>query len=215
MNYHTLTTEAEQVAAYLLETGAVELRPTEPFTWASGWKSPIYCDNRRTLSFPKVRSFIAKALAQKVRKNFNMVEAIAGVATAGIPWATLVADELDLPLLYIRSSPKGHGKENLIEGKIELDQRVVVIEDLISTGGSSLKAAQAITDAEMTPLGMVALFTYGFQIAVDNFTQANLPLHTLSNYEELLKLAIKTDLIDQTQLVALSTWRENPAIWGV
>ena len=215
MNHHTLSGIAQQIAGALLETGAVQLRPKEPFTWASGWKSPIYCDNRLTLSFPAVRTLIAKGLAQKVSENFQMVEAIAGVATAGIPWATLVADELGLPLLYIRSAPKGHGKENLIEGRIEEDQRIVVIEDLISTGGSSLKAAQAVVDADMQPLGMVAVFTYGFPIATENFKNAGLPLFTLSDYSTLIELAIVKKLIETEQLATLSAWREAPEKWSI
>lgn len=214
MNHHTLSSVSEKVAASLLETQAVILQPNAPFTWASGWKSPIYCDNRLVLSYPKVRKFIAQSLAEVVRSQFNMIEAIAGVATAGIPWAALVAAELDLPMLYIRSAAKGHGKENLIEGRIEAEQRVVIIEDLISTGGSSLKAAQAVKDAGMEPLGMVAVFTYGFPVAAHNFQEAGLPLHTLSNYETLIQVASNHGILEPEQLETLATWRNAPEKWN-
>jgi len=214
MNHHTLSSVSEKVAASLLETQAVLLQPDAPFTWASGWKSPIYCDNRLVLSYPKVRTFIAQSLAEVVRSQFNMIEAIAGVATAGIPWAALVAAELDLPMLYIRSAAKGHGKENLIEGRIEAEQRVVIIEDLISTGGSSLKAAQAVKDAGMEPLGMVAVFTYGFPVAANNFKEAGLPLYTLSNYETLIQVASNHGILEPAQLETLATWRNAPEKWN-
>jgi len=214
MNFHTLNTVAEKTAAHLLQVGAVQLRPEAPFTWASGWKSPIYCDNRLTLSYPAARRFIAESLAERVRTAFPLAEVIAGVATAGIPWAALVAQELDLPMLYIRSAAKGHGKENLIEGKVEEGANVLIVEDLISTGGSSLKAADAVKEAGMEVGGMLAVFTYGFPLAAQNFAEAGIKLETLSNYTTLIDIAIREGIVPASDAELLNTWRNAPEVWG-
>jgi orotate phosphoribosyltransferase len=205
---------AEETAAKLLEIGAVKLSPDAPFTWSSGWRSPIYCDNRMTLSYPGIRSFIKESLVALIREKFDGVQAIAGVATAGIPQGALIADMMDLPFIYVRSKPKGHGMENLIEGKVTEGQKVVVVEDLISTGGSSLKAAEAITASGMKVMGMVAIFTYGFKIADENFEKADLPLYCLSNYNYLIDLAVKNNYIQQSQVESLKSWRESPDTWN-
>ncbi len=209
------TLHAAAVARMLLEIKAIRLSPEKPFKWASGWNSPIYCDNRFSLSFPKVRTYIKRALAELIQEKFPSAEAIAGVATAGIPQGALVADVLGLPFLYVRPKPKEHGLGNQIEGQLLQNQRVVLVEDLISTGGSSLKAAEAIEAANGEVLGMVGIFTYGFAIAEQNFAERNVRLYTLSNYAALLEEATKMLYITETQLQALSAWRENPAEWGV
>lgn len=206
---------AEEIASELLRVQAVKLNPSQPFRWSSGWLSPIYCDNRLTLSFPALRSQICDALVDVVCKQFPDVEVIAGVATAGIPQGALIADRLGLPFVYVRSSAKEHGMKNMIEGKVEAGQKVVVIEDLVSTGGSSLKAAQALrTEAQADVLGMVAVFTYQLQAAKDNFTAAQLPLYCLSDYEALIKVASEESYIATDSLQTLKAWRENPAEWG-
>jgi orotate phosphoribosyltransferase len=204
---------ALQVAAYLLETGAVKLSPETPFTWSSGWLSPIYCDNRVTLSFPAIRSFIKTALSDEIRMHFPEAEAIAGVATAGIAQGALVADLLDLPYIYVRPEPKGHGMGNQIEGRLLPDQKVVLVEDLISTGGSSLKAASAVNMAGGNVIGMAAIFTYGFEKATQNFIDANIPLVCLSNYQTLLGIALEQSYIKTDMLEALSSWRKAPDKW--
>jgi len=204
---------SQLVAQELLETGAVRLSVDQPFTWASGWKSPIYCDNRLTLSFPETRSFIKAQLVQCIKMHFPQTEAIAGVATAGIPQGALVADALELPFLYVRSSPKNHGMENLIEGKVTPNQKVLLIEDLISTGGSSLKAAQAVRNQGMEVVGMLAVFTYGFPISFAQFEQAAITLHTLSDYSTLIQIALGMGTISESQLQTLNQWRENPEKW--
>lgn len=211
----TLTQDqtAQQIASLLLEIGAIQLRPQQPFTWSSGWKSPIYCDNRLTLSYPKARTFIKEALIQLIRQVYPQVEAIAGVATAGIPQGALVADGLQLPFIYVRSKPKEHGMTNMIEGKITKDQQVVIIEDLISTGGSSLKVADALREAGFIVLGMVAIFTYGFETATQNFQEKGVNLHCLSDYNSLLEEAVKNNYIAQTELASLQEWRKDPANW--
>ncbi|HEY8401304.1 MAG TPA: orotate phosphoribosyltransferase [Cytophagaceae bacterium] len=203
----------EEIALALLESGAVKLRPEEPFKWASGWNSPIYCDNRLTLSFPAIRSKIKNALVAAVKEQFSEVEAIAGVATAGIPQGTLIAEVLNLPFLYVRPKPKDHGLENLIEGKITPGQKVVVVEDLISTGGSSLKAVEALKDNGANVLGMVAIFTYGFAVAQDNFSKAKVKLSVLSNYEALLAAALKNNIVAEKDLETLKEWRKDPGAW--
>jgi orotate phosphoribosyltransferase len=205
----------KQIARFLLETKAVKLSPDKPFKWSSGWNSPIYCDNRVTLSFPEARTFIKNALAEAIKANFPEVEAIAGVATAGIPQGALVADLLGLPFLYVRPKPKEHGMGNQIEGKIEAGQKVVLVEDLISTGGSSLKAADAIVAAGAEVTGMVAIFTYGFQVADDNFAQKEVRLVTLSNYDVLVEEAQKLNYIPAEAMASLQEWRRNPEIWRV
>ena len=209
----TNATIAAQTAAQLLEVEAVKLRPDEPFTWASGWKSPIYCDNRLTLSFPDVRLQITNSLVEIIKAEFPDVEAIAGVATAGIPQGALVAAALHLPMLYVRSKAKGHGMTNLIEGKITPGQKVVVIEDLVSTGGSSLKAVEDLRASQFDVLGMAAIFNYGFKTATDNFEQAKCELRCLSDYDHLIESAVKHQYVSSTSVDTLSQWRKAPADW--
>lgn len=204
---------ASTVAHMLLKIQAIKLNTEKPFTWSSGWKSPIYCDNRLSLSFPDVRKSIKEGLIAAIKENFFTAESIAGVATAGIPQGALVAEEMDLPFIYVRPKPKDHGMENLIEGKITKGQKVVVIEDLVSTGGSSLKAAQALRDAGLQVLGMVSIFNYGFDIATRNFYEANTSLISLSDYSHLLTLALKENYINESQLTSLKAWRVDPANW--
>ncbi|MGF1636464.1 MAG: orotate phosphoribosyltransferase [Cyclobacteriaceae bacterium] len=204
---------AKKVASMLLEIGAIKLNPAKPFIWASGWQSPIYCDNRLSLSYPQVRSGIKEDLASLIYEKFENAEAIAGVATAGIPQGALVADKMNLPFIYVRSKPKGHGLENLIEGKTTPGQKVVVIEDLVSTGGSSIQAATALRKAGFEVLGMVAIFTYGFPIATTNFEAADLPLYTLSDYSVMLEQAVNSGYVKQEDLELLNSWRENPSVW--
>ena len=204
---------SRHLAKELLTIGAVKLRPEQPFTWASGWRSPIYCDNRVTLSYPELRTYIKRALAGMVTHYFGQVEAIAGVATAGIPQAALVAEELNLPLAYVRSSPKGHGMENLIEGELGEKRKVVLIEDLVSTGGSSLKAAEALKTKGHQVLGMLSIFTYGFAIAEENFAQAGIQLVSLSNYDVLVEEALNLNLISASELDSLQSWRKAPQNW--
>jgi len=206
--------QAQEIARVLLEVKAVRLRPEEPFTWSSGWKSPIYCDNRLTLSFPEARTLIKNGLAEAIRQSFPEVEAIAGVATAGIAQGALVADVLNLPYLYVRPEPKKHGMGNQIEGRTESGQRVVVIEDLISTGGSSLKVVDALRAAGASVLGMAAIFTYGFPLADQNFAEKGVKLITLSNYEALLAEAQRLNYIPEAALASLSAWREAPEVWN-
>ncbi|QKZ15045.1 orotate phosphoribosyltransferase [Spirosoma sp. KUDC1026] len=208
-----LTTQ-QAVARHLLTVKAVRLQPDSPFTWSSGWKSPIYCDNRVTLAYPDVRTFIKNALAAAIRERFPDVEAIAGVATAGIPQGVLVADVLNLPYCYVRPEPKAHGMGKQIEGQLDAGQKVVVIEDLISTGGSSLKVVDALRKAGAEVLGMAAIFTYGFPIADQNFADRKVELVCLSNYDELLNEAQALNYIPANALDSLSTWRQNPAEWG-
>jgi orotate phosphoribosyltransferase len=202
-----------RVAAALLKIGAIQLRTDPPFTWSSGWHSPIYCDNRLALSYPAVRTFIKNALADSIRQHFPSAEAIAGVATAGIPQGALVADVLGLPFLYVRSKPKEHGMTNMIEGKTLPRQRIVVLEDLISTGGSSLKVVDALRGADCDVLGMAAIFTYGFDVADQSFAAKKVPLFSLSDYNHLLEEAMGTSLITPEQLFSLREWRHDPANW--
>lgn len=197
-------------AAKLLAIKAIKLQPQDPFTWASGWKSPIYCDNRKTLSYPKVRDYIKEQFAAAVKAKYPEVEVIAGVATGAIAQGVLVAQELDLPFIYIRSSAKNHGLENLIEGAYTPGQKVVVIEDLISTGGSSLQAVEALRNAGCEVLGMLAIFTYGFQKAVDNFEAANCQVDTLSNYNAMIDLAVKEGYVKPEEVEKLKAWRVSP-----
>lgn len=205
---------ARNIAKKLLEIHAIKLNVDSPFTWASGWKSPIYCDNRLSLSYPEVRTYIKDQLANTIRQNFKDVEAIAGVATAGIPQGALVAEALGIPFIYVRSKPKGHGMENMIEGKVTLGQKVVVIEDLVSTGGSSLKAVEALKASKFEVLGMLSIFTYGFQVADDNFNNDGVKLISLSSYNDLIDEALKLDYISETQVSSLKNWREDPSTWG-
>lgn len=201
------------VAERLLSIKAIKLQPNNPFTWASGWKSPIYCDNRKTLSYPAIRTYIKNALVKTILELYPDVEVIAGVATGAIAQGALVADELGLPFIYVRSSPKDHGLENLIEGDLKPKQKVVVIEDLISTGGSSLKAVEAIRKDGSDVLGMVAIFTYEFRAAEEKFKKAKVKLTTLSNYEAVLTEALATKYINEKDMDTLREWRQNPAEW--
>lgn len=210
---HTQEETASEVATRLLEIGAIKINHQKPFTWSSGWKSPLYCDNRLSLSYPSIRSFIKECLANAIRKNFKDVTCIAGVATAGIPQGALVAEALGLPFIYVRPKPKDHGMGNLIEGKVDKGQKVVLVEDLISTGGSSLKAAQAVQEAGMKVIGMVAIFTYGFQQAEDNFKKEGISLVCLSDFPHLLEVAVKQKYISESDLVYVKSWRLDPANW--
>ena len=204
---------ALKIASELLRIEAIKLNLENPFTWASGWRSPIYCDNRLALSFPEIRTYIKNALAEAVRTNFPEAEAIAGVATAGIPQGALLAEELGLPFIYVRSKPKGHGMTNLIEGKAVPGQKVVVIEDLVSTGGSSIKAAKDLQAAGIEVMGMLAIFTYGFPVADENFTEAQIELKTLSNYSIMLEEAIQLNYVSEADLETLEEWRQSPSTW--
>lgn len=208
-------TLAENVASMLLEVKAVRLNPDRPFKWASGWNSPIYCDNRITLSYPKVRTAIKNGLASAVQAYWNDVEIIAGVATAGIAQGALVADWLELPFCYVRPEPKKHGMGNQIEGYIKPGQKVVLVEDLVSTGGSSLKAVDALREAGANVLGMVSIFTYGFDISRQNFAEKDLKFYSLSDYDTLIEEAVKQQYVSESQLITLHEWRNNPAEWGV
>jgi len=201
-------------AARLLQVNAIKLQPNDPFTWASGWKSPFYCDNRRTLSFPQLRSFIKLELAHAVLEHFPQADVVAGVATGAIAQGALVADALQLPFVYVRSKPKDHGLENLIEGDLKAGQKVVVIEDLISTGGSSLKAVESIRKAGCEVVGMVAAYTYGFAVAEDAFKAADVKLVTLTDYEHVVQKAVETGYIAKEDVVLLNEWRLNPAEWN-
>ncbi|MGC9374713.1 MAG: orotate phosphoribosyltransferase [Bacteroidales bacterium] len=204
----------QKVAQSLLQIKAIKLQPANPFTWASGWKSPIYCDNRKTLSYPEIRNLLKENFAQVVTENFGKPDFIAGVATGAIAMGALVADALNLPFVYVRPKPKEHGLRNQIEGEIPEGKKVVVIEDLISTGKSSLKAVEALRNQNIKVIGMVAIFTYGFKIAEDNFKAANVPLKTLSNYNQLIQFALQTGYIKESDLKTLNQWRENPETWG-
>ncbi len=198
----------------LLKIKAIKLQPSNPFTWASGWKSPIYCDNRKIMSYPEVRNFIKVEFARIILEKYPNVEAIAGVATGAIAPGAIVADVLSLPFVYIRSAPKGHGLENLIEGDLKPKQKVVVIEDLISTGQSSLKAVEAIRQAGSDVLGMVAIFTYNFPIAEESMEEARVNLTTLTNYNAVLDEALRIDYIEESELSTLQNWRKAPDKWG-
>ena len=203
-----------EVTKKLLEINTIKIQPTNPFTWASGWKSPIYCDNRKILSFPKTRTFIRDRFVGVVREKYPEAEVIAGVATGAIAIGALVAEVLGLPFIYIRSKPKGHGLENLIEGDLNPNQKVVVIEDLVSTGISSLNAADAIINYGAVVIGMVAIFTYNFPHAINNFKNAGIELTTLGNYQVLIDTAVELGEITPDQVETLMKWREDPANWG-
>lgn len=204
---------ALKVAEFLLQIKAIKLQPANPFTWASGWKSPIYCDNRKTLSYPTIRTFIRQAYAELILEQYGKPDLIAGVATGGIAQGALVAQELGVPFVYVRTSPKEHGLGNQIEGDFEVGQKVVVIEDLISTGGSSLQAVEALRKVGCEVKGLVAIFSYGFEIAAENFKNAKCPYETLTNYDFLMEEAVKHDYITESDLVSLTNWRENPSAW--
>lgn len=205
---------ALKVAEFLLQIKAIKLQPTNPFTWASGWKSPIYCDNRKTLSYPTIRTFIRQAYSEVILEKYGKPDFIAGVATGGIAQGALVAQELGIPFVYVRSTPKGHGLGNQIEGDFEKGQKVVVIEDLISTGGSSLQAVDALREAGCDVKGLVAIFTYDFDVAKENFKKANCPFETLTNYDFLIEQAIRKEYINESDLESLQSWRANPSAWN-
>ncbi|MEK3885220.1 orotate phosphoribosyltransferase [Paenibacillus sp. PL2-23] len=215
MSNLTLSNLPNEIAKNLLEIGAVALRPNEPFTWTSGLKSPIYCDNRLTMSYPDIRNLVAEGFATIIRERYADVEVIAGTSTAGIPHAAWVAGKLNLPMAYIRDKAKGHGKQNQIEGRITPGQKVIVIEDLISTGGSSLKAAQAVREAGAEVSAVLAIFTYQFQSATKSFQDEGFQLETLSNYSALIDTAVQLGKVEQSDVAALQAWRENPQAFGV
>lgn len=207
-------TQAKDIAKALLEIEAVTLQPTNPFTWTSGIKSPIYCDNRLTMSYPEVRKKIAQAFAEKIKEQYPEVEVIAGTATAGIPHAAWVAEELDLPMVYIRSSAKQHGKAKQIEGSFSAGAKMVVIEDLISTGGSVIEAVRAAEQEEASVLGVAAIFTYQLPKGEENFSIQKIQVHTLSNYDCLLEIALDMGYIEKQDMRILEEWKENPENWG-
>ena len=204
---------SHQVASKLLQIKAIRLNLENPFTWASGWKSPIYCDNRLSLSYPDIRDYIKLALKTLIQEQFTSTEVIAGVATAGIPQGALVADSLALPFIYVRSKPKGHGMTNMIEGVIKPGQKVVLVEDLISTGGSSIRAAVALRDAGFDVLGLVSIFTYGFDIAAENMANEGLKFAALSNYNDMIEEAVLSNYVTGSEVASLNSWREDPANW--
>jgi orotate phosphoribosyltransferase len=204
---------AKKTAEVLLQINAIKLSPKNPFTWASGWKSPIYCDNRLVLSYPPVRNYIKEEIAKNIEIEFGKPDVIAGVATGAIGIGALVAESLGLPFVYVRPEAKKHGHQNQIEGFIEKGQNVVVVEDLISTGKSSLVAVDALKAAEVNVKGMVAIFTYGFEVSKENFKTNNVNLFTLSNYESLLEQALDTHFINQNEVDVLSKWNSNPSEW--
>ncbi|SHF97114.1 orotate phosphoribosyltransferase [Dysgonomonas macrotermitis] len=204
----------KMTAEKLLRIKAIKLQPSNPFTWASGWKSPIYCDNRKLFSYPAIRNFVKLEMSRIVAEKYPEADAIAGVATGAITPGALVADVLGLPFVYVRSTPKDHGLENLIEGDLKPNSKVVVIEDLISTGGSSLKAVEAIQRDGSEVVGMVAIFNYGFPVAVENFEKAHIELSTLTNYDAVLEQALKIDYIEESDLDTLQEWRKAPSKWS-
>lgn len=202
---------SQLIAKQLLKIKAVYLQPNEPFTWSSGLKSPIYCDNRLTLSFPDIRSQIAEGLTQLIKEHYSDVEVIAGTATAGIPHAAWVSDKLNLPMCYVRSKAKGHGKGNQIEGQVKEGQKVVVVEDLISTGGSAITAVRALRDAGCQVLGIVSIFTYGLTLGEEKLSEANVEAKSLCNYDTLIEVAAKEGYVDDEDINKLKMWRENPS----
>ena len=206
---------AEKTAELLLQINAIKLNPKNPFTWASGWNSPIYCDNRLILSFPAIRNFVREEFSKYIDKEFGKPDVIAGVATGAIGIGMLVAEYMGLPFVYVRPEPKKHGRQNQVEGFLQKAQNVVVVEDLISTGNSSLLAVEALKEVGANVKGMVAIFTYGFAVAEENFKKANVDLKTLSNYETLLHLALAKNYINENELKTLQQWRESPSTWNV
>ncbi len=206
---------AEKTAELLLQINAIKLNPKNPFTWASGWQSPIYCDNRLILSFPAIRNFVREEFSKHIEKEFGKPDVIAGVATGAIGIGMLVAEYMGLPFVYVRPEPKKHGRQNQVEGFLQKGQNVVVVEDLISTGNSSLLAVEALKEAGANIKGMVAIFTYGFDIAKENFKNANIELNTLADYTNLLELAVTKNYITEKELKTLQEWRESPSTWKV
>ncbi len=205
---------AKQTAKLLLQINAIKLQPNQPFTWASGWKSPIYCDNRIVLSFPPIRNYIRETMAKHIEQNYGKPDVIAGVATGAIGIGVLVAEYLGLPFVYVRPEAKSHGRQNQIEGFVQRGQNVVVVEDLISTGKSSLNAVKALKEAGLNVKGMVAIFTYGFEVANNNFSEEKVTLHTLSNYKCLLEQALDTKYITTKEQDILTAWNTNPSDWN-
>jgi orotate phosphoribosyltransferase len=206
---------AQKTAELLLQINAIKLNPKNPFTWASGWKSPIYCDNRITLSFPPIRNYLREEFSKQIEAQYGKPDVIAGVATGAIGIGILVAEYMGLPFVYVRPEPKKHGRQNQVEGFLQKGQSVVVVEDLISTGNSSLLAVEALKNEGAIVKGMVAIFTYGFEKATENFKNANVNLHTLSNYENLLELAVAKNYISEKEQKTLQEWSKNPAEWGL
>lgn len=206
---------AEKTAELLLQINAIKLNPSKPFLWASGWHSPIYCDNRLTLSFPAIRNYIRDEFSKQIEDKYGKPDVIAGVATGAIGIGILVAEELGLPFVYVRPEPKKHGRQNQVEGFLQKGQNVVVVEDLISTGNSSLLAVEALKEAGANVKGMVAIFSYGFDVAEENFKKANVELNTLSNYENLLNLAVAKQYITEEEQQTLQEWRKNPSEWNI
>jgi len=206
--------DAAKIAEYLLQIKAIKLQPNDPFTWASGWKSPIYCDNRISLSFPQIRTDIKNALAAKIAEMYPDAEAIVGVATAGIPQGALVADAMNLPAAYVRPEPKSHGRQNQLEGDLPKGCKVVVLEDLISTGKSSLKAVDVLREMGLEVIGLAAIFTYGFPLAEENFQAASCPWFALSDYNALIETAVKTGYVEAADAASLAEWRKAPELWG-
>ena len=206
---------AKKTAEVLLHINAIKLSPNSPFTWASGWKSPIYCDNRLVLSYPIIRNYIKSELAKNIENTYGKPDVIAGVATGAIGIGSLVADDMGLPFVYVRPVAKKHGRQNQIEGRLEKGQNVVVVEDLISTGKSSLSAVEALKFHDVNIKGMAAIFTYGFELSKTNFSQKNIDLHTLSNYDVLLEQALDTGFINDKELKVLSKWNNNPSVWNI
>ncbi|GAB5400594.1 MAG: orotate phosphoribosyltransferase [Aureisphaera sp.] len=204
---------AQKTAELLLQINAIKLQPQNPFTWASGWKSPIYCDNRITLSYPPIRNYLREHLANQIEELYGKPDVIAGVATGAIGIGMLVADYMNLPFCYVRPEPKKHGRKNQIEGNLQEHQTVVVVEDLISTGKSSLLAVEALREAKAQVKGMLAIFSYGFDVSTENFEEANLSLNTLSNYDNLLEQAEKAQYITAQEAATLANWRKDPANW--
>jgi orotate phosphoribosyltransferase len=202
-----------KVAEFLLKIKAVKLQPSQPFTWASGWKSPIYCDNRKTLSYPEIRTYLRQRFVDLILEKYGKPDVIAGVATGGIALGVLIAQDMGVPFVYVRSEAKSHGMNNQIEGEIHSGQRVIVVEDLVSSGKSSLVAVDALRAAGCDVRGMVAIFTYGFQVAIDSFKTAKCELHTLTNYSTLLEQALATDYITESQLNSLKDWSISPSTW--
>ena len=205
---------SSRIAQSLLQIKAIKLNPANPFTWASGWHSPIYCDNRKILSYPEVRAEVSRSFAKIISEKYPDAEIIAGVATGAIAHGVLVAERMNKPFIYVRSSPKSHGLTNQVEGEYQKGSKVVVVEDLVSTGGSSLSAVEALRDAGCEVLGMVAIFTYGFPVAEENFAKAGVKLDTLSNYTDMITLATEQGYVHESELDTLRQWRQSPSTWG-
>lgn len=205
---------AKKTSEYLLQIKAIKINPSNPFTWASGWKSPIYCDNRKTLSYPTIRTYLRQEMVKCIHDHFPTPSVVAGVATGGIPLGVLVAQDMGLPFIYVRSDAKGHGLQNRIEGHVESGSNVIVIEDLISTGGSSISVVEALREVGCNVVGMVAIFTYGFDVAKEKFKQAKCPLYTLSDYNTIIEIAVDNGFIAAQHLEMLKQWRLKPETWG-